>query len=428
VARQSQLVEDVNGQDQQSMGMGRTSQQVVGALVCIALAVVILTPVALSSSDLIRWAQSPAGLGVQGPWPYFVFVGLDCAALVCVGMTIISAWRGESGGAFNLLTWVFAGGSALANWSHGRTTPAPDDEFFFPAMSLAGPLLLDVVLMRVRRWIRTDKQHQLTSGAKFGVRWFVALRETRQAWVISRRDGISEPMVAIAMVRERHALTSRNDEERLRFALMAIPDSSPWELHRWLLERGVEVSQDVLDRAAPAAPPAVSVSLEQRAIIDQVEEPLPISSTAAPIPIEPGAINPDAADPIADDAGPAADGAPRPPEPSAGDQREPEDSTVSRRTRRTAVTELSAADLLGLSDEELRAQVAGQTKRGRARLALEVNDDDVPASHEWLRRLGFEGADLPDKSEMYKVRTSRTEESARARRSNVRALSSGQQS
>jgi hypothetical protein len=411
------------------MSMGRTSQQVVGALVCIALAVVILTPVALSSSDLIRWAQSPAGLGVQGPWPYFVFVGLDCAALVCVGMTIISAWRGESGGAFNLLTWVFAGGSALANWSHGRTTPAPDDEFFFPAMSLAGPLLLDVVLMRVRRWIRTDKQHQLSSGAKFGVRWFVALRETRQAWVISRRDGISEPMVAIAMVRERHALTRRNDEERLRFALMAIPDSTPWELHRWLLERGVEVSQDVLDRAAPAEPPALSVSLDHQAITDQVEQPLPIPSTiSAPISIEPGAIKPDDADPITDDAGPAADGAPPEPKASPAEgQHEPEDSTVSRRTRRTAVTELSAADLLGLSDEELRNQVAGQTKRGRARLALEVNDDDVPASHEWLRRLGFEGAELPDKSEMYKVRTSRTEESARARRSNVRALSSGQQ-
>ena len=98
---------------------------------------------------------------------------------------------------------------------------------------------------------------------------------------------------------------------------------------------------------------------------------------------------------------------------------------MMRRGRRAAV-DLNASDIVGLSDEDLRNQVAGQTKRGRARLALEVNGDDVPAGLEWLRRLGFEGADLPDKSEMYKVRTSRTEESAKARRSNVRALSSGQ--
>jgi hypothetical protein len=70
--------------------------------------------------------------------------------------------------------------------------------------------------------------------------------------------------------------------------------------------------------------------------------------------------------------------------------------------------------------------VADLTKRGRARLALEVNDDDVPAGLGWLRGLGLEGTDLPDKSEMYKVRTSRIEDTAKARRANVRSLSSGQ--
>ena len=172
----------------------------------VLLTAVIIAPIALSSQDIIAWAGSPTGLGLTGPWPILTFAALDAAAAVCVCIVVYCAWRGESPGVFAALVWVFAGTSAFANYQHG-TAPgaAPDAWWFFPAMSLAGPFLLEVVVRRVRKWVQEGTGQRARHGVSFGTaRWIPgvgALRETYGAWRLARLDGIDDAAQAVAEYR-----------------------------------------------------------------------------------------------------------------------------------------------------------------------------------------------------------------------------------
>ncbi len=216
---------------------------IVGTL----LAVVIAAPIALSSQDLVRWAGDPAGLGLDGAWPWLAFVALDAAAATCVLMVTLAATRGEGGGIFSLLVWLFAAGSAVANWRHCQTTPARDDGVFFAAMSLAGPLLLEVALSRVRRWTRIDAHTQLAARPRFGRRWLpgVAFRETLAAWRVAIREDIGDPSAAVLRVRQTAALRAMTDTDALVWARVTLaqagdPDG-PIQVRDWLLARGRDI-------------------------------------------------------------------------------------------------------------------------------------------------------------------------------------------
>jgi hypothetical protein len=247
--------------DDQDHGQGARvarGRRLLGGVIALALAAVIVAPIALSSGDLVAWAASPKGLGLGGAWPLVVFVALDAAAAVCVGFVLFSAWRGEGAGAFGLLVWLFATGSALANYQHGRRTPAPDDAVFFAAMSIAGPVLLHVTLHRVRRWVRIADGDYRPARAHFGLRWLpgVAFGETLAAWKTSVRAGISRPELAVAQVRQRRLLASLDEPERIRFAVGALGGQpTAHELRVWLADRGHLVATDALERTlgTPAA-------------------------------------------------------------------------------------------------------------------------------------------------------------------------------
>jgi hypothetical protein len=152
--------------------------------VTILLAVVVLTPVALSSHDLVAWAAAPTGLGLPKPWPLLVFLALDAAAAVCVLLAVYSAWRGETAGVFGVLVWCFATGSAFANWRHNNNPDAaPDAIWFFPTMSLAGPALLEAVLGRLRRWVQRDTGRRAGTTPAFGWRrWTPGIGATRDTY------------------------------------------------------------------------------------------------------------------------------------------------------------------------------------------------------------------------------------------------------
>jgi hypothetical protein len=152
--------------------------------VAMLLAVVILTPIALSSQDLINWAGAPTGLDLARPWPVLVFIGLDAAAGVCVLLTIYCTWRGEPAGIFGILVWCFALGSAFANFRHGRHPgAAPDAVWFFPLMSVAGPGLLEAVLGRFRRWFQRDTGRRNRQMPAFGWRrWTPGLGAPRDTY------------------------------------------------------------------------------------------------------------------------------------------------------------------------------------------------------------------------------------------------------
>jgi hypothetical protein len=174
---------------------GRVGASALLGLVTVLLTVVIVTPVALSSQDLIDWAASPGGLNLPGPWPALVFVSLDAAAAVCVLLTVYCAWRGERAGVFGLLVWCFALGSAFANWRHSSAPgAAPDAVWFFPAMSLAGPALLEAVFGRFRRWAQRDHGRRAKPTPTYGWRRWTpglgSLRDTYGAYRTALLRGI----------------------------------------------------------------------------------------------------------------------------------------------------------------------------------------------------------------------------------------------
>jgi hypothetical protein len=173
------------------------------AVVGVLLAVVICTPIALSSQDLIDWAAAPTGLGLPDPWPVLVFVALDAAAGVCVLLTVYCAWRAEPAGVFGVLVWCFALGSGFANFRHSSTPgAAPDAIWFFPAMSVAGPALLEAVLGRFRRWFQRDTGRRGRQLPAFGWRRWTpglgALRDTYGAYRTALLLGIDTVDAAIA--------------------------------------------------------------------------------------------------------------------------------------------------------------------------------------------------------------------------------------
>lgn len=188
-------------------GTAKKGMRALLAAITVGLAFVISAPFALSSQDLVDWAHSATGLALPIAWSLFVFVALDIAAAVCVGMVVYAAWRGESGGIFGVLVWGFAGFSAFANYRHASGTAARDDDWFFPTMSLAGPLLLEATVRRVRRWVKTSAGRYENPLPHFrAMRWILSLRETWTAYRLSVTEGYSQPVEAITAARIRRGV------------------------------------------------------------------------------------------------------------------------------------------------------------------------------------------------------------------------------
>ena len=393
------------------MGMVTSGQgrQFLAVSIGLALTVVIVAPIALSSQDLVRWAADPAGLGLSYAWAWLTFVALDAAAATCVGMTVYSSWRGEGGGAFHVLTWLFACGSALANYRHGVATPARDDEYFFPAMSLAGPLLLDVTLSKIRRWARVEARTQLAARPRFGMRWVpgVAFRETYRAWQAAHREGFERPADAIAYVREVAALAELSAHDAIRYAWHALGSRDAFAARAWLAARGVRVDQAALDAAAGSVSRARSV-------------------TPVPVPPVPVVVEVPAA---------AADLEPAPPLPVV-DLRPAEAAApveVAEVEPGTALLTRGSASLYG---SDIRtdlpepasvpaagaAELAGMTKRQVARLAFStLGEWDVAAVRTWARERGVE----LDRTDVYAVRKAMQKDETAARRGQFAALPGG---
>lgn len=246
------------GHSEQPAERERTSTAIKTAftVVSILLAIVILAPVILSGQDLYRWANAPQGLGLTPAFAILAPFALDIAAAACIGMVVIGAiWRRERAGVFGILIWVFAGVSAVAQYSHGITERtagrAQDAWWFFPAIAILGPLLLEATLNRVRKWARQDAGEQQHGAAGFGTRWIpgVAFRETLAAWAASRREGIAGWQDAVAYVRERDALKKLNPVNAVRYAMDALRTNDPYDIRVWLQSRGVFAEQPAIDEA-----------------------------------------------------------------------------------------------------------------------------------------------------------------------------------
>lgn len=169
----------------------------------LLLAVVVTAPISLSAQDLVGWAESPTGLGLEHFWAVVVFISLDAAAGVCVLLSVYCAWRGEPAGGFGIAVWVFALTSAFANYQHGQRPGAPGDAWwFFPAMSLLGPALLEMVTRKVREWVQRNSNRRGKRMPHFGWRRWIpgvgSWRDTYGAYRTANLLGIETVDLAIA--------------------------------------------------------------------------------------------------------------------------------------------------------------------------------------------------------------------------------------
>jgi hypothetical protein len=205
----------------------------------LLLTLVVVAPIALSAQNIIGWAADAGGLGLDGGWPLLVFFALDAAAGVCVLMTLILAATGERAGAFGPLVWVFALASAFAGYRHGTEPDAPRDTWwFFPLMSVLGPVLLHLVLGYVRRSAQTGTGRRLAfapaSAYRLG-RWIPgvgAFAETYCAWRVGRLEGITTPAQAIDRYRQlcpdggwRVLAAMRTESAKVRASADTAPDT-----------------------------------------------------------------------------------------------------------------------------------------------------------------------------------------------------------
>jgi hypothetical protein len=181
----------------------------VHALIGIAavlLAGLVAAPLSLSAQDIMKWAQ--AGLGLHGTWTWIVFYALDASAIISVLICVYSAWNGKRAPFFQVAVWAIAGLSAFAQYKHGMTVRAesPDSFWFFPAMALGAPGMVEGVLAEVRANQRAKKGQVAKQMPKFGLlRWIPGVGsfvETYGSWRIARLLNIPTYEEAVSMYRK----------------------------------------------------------------------------------------------------------------------------------------------------------------------------------------------------------------------------------
>lgn len=190
--------------EERSAGMA-WGLRILAGLIVISLVGVVVAPPALSAHDIIAWAQSKSvdsGLGLSKGWAWVTFLALDFAAGVCVLICVYCAIVNVKPGVFALYVWAFAGATAYANWSFGDRPGAPGDAiWFFPTMSIVGPLLLHSVLVFLRKRIKGAQGNKRGQRPSFPlVDWlpvFGTPQDTYGAWRTGAMLGIEVPDLAL---------------------------------------------------------------------------------------------------------------------------------------------------------------------------------------------------------------------------------------
>ncbi len=206
---------------------------VLAVLIAISLIAVVIAPPTLSAQDILDWARldSPdAGLGLGGNWPWVVFLALDFSAAVCVLVSLYCAFRDESPGWFGFGVWMFAAMTAYANWSFNSVPGAPGDGvWFFPLMSVVGPVMLHWMIKKIRSWTRESAGGKRGSRPKFGLSDWMPMSGSPQAtfgaWRVGGMLGISVPDDALFVYR---ALTRDRGWWR-RWAVNSVVRASVYE-------------------------------------------------------------------------------------------------------------------------------------------------------------------------------------------------------
>lgn len=175
-------------------------------VVAVLMAGVIVAPLALSTGHVLHWAHQGLGLGTKGALN--VAYALDGTAAVCVLIAFRRAWNGRGGGIWTVLIWVLSGLSAWAQYRQGMRDigVAPDAYWFFPAMAVSSPFLLEWVLREVRKEMQKRRDRAAKERPVFGISEWIpgvgSFKDTYGAWRTARLLGIETRSEAIETYRD----------------------------------------------------------------------------------------------------------------------------------------------------------------------------------------------------------------------------------
>lgn len=163
----------------------------------------------ISAQGLTGFARD--NMGLDGPWPYLLFLALDGAAGVCAVLLTRRAARAESGLAPRLAVWGLVAASASFNWTHAPHHPGAPEAF--AVMPVIGAVLFEFTLRELR--LRSGgRDRQLTAlrwlhpAERIRVQLRLAADELISAETATRRVRIDQ--AAKRLYQLRLALHDRN--------------------------------------------------------------------------------------------------------------------------------------------------------------------------------------------------------------------------
>ena len=240
----------------------RTRETVASAAQYVLLGGFASTAAGISAQGLVGFARS--NMALRGPWPYLLFFALDGAAGVCAVLMARRAARAEPGLAPRLAVWGLVAASSFFNWTHAPRRPAAPEAFGL--MPVIAALLFEFCLreMRLRtanqadrilnalRWLRPAERfrvqlcmaadqrvsaeeatsrvridaaarrlyHLRARGQAAGPGALTACRirrAERRAYGALLRAGFTEPLIAVAVLRQVQVMTQTATLARLDY-------------------------------------------------------------------------------------------------------------------------------------------------------------------------------------------------------------------
>ena len=140
----------------------RARETVASAAQYVLLGGFASTAAGISAQGLTGFARS--NMALRGPWPYLLFFALDGAAGVCAVLLVRRAARAEPGLAPRLAVWGLVASSSFFNWTHAPRRPAAPEAFGL--MPVIAALLFEFCLREMR--LRTANRADRALGA---LRW-----------------------------------------------------------------------------------------------------------------------------------------------------------------------------------------------------------------------------------------------------------------
>jgi hypothetical protein len=182
--------------------MGPRARERFAALVAyLAFAAVLTAIEAVAIRGQLDFARFE--LALVGAWRLVVPVALEGAALTWAALALWSAITRDSAAMARIMTAASVLAAAAANWMGAQAAGRPTaGAAYMAGFSIAALLMWHAILTRVRRAeLRALGALEAPLPRFRPLRWVVAPKETRRAWVYAIREGITSPEQALSLVR-----------------------------------------------------------------------------------------------------------------------------------------------------------------------------------------------------------------------------------